>query len=109
MSYVIKTKKQNEFGNLSIRLQNKPDSKFFFQLVNEKYEVLENIYGSQDTFVFQNMKPGKYLIRILVDENNNGIWDPADLENFKPAEPTYLYPNVIDVRPLWDINEVWIL
>lgn len=109
LSYIIKTKKQNEFGNLSIRLQNKPDSKFFFQLVNEKYEVLENIYGSQDTFIFQNMKPGKYLIRILVDQNNNGIWDSADLENFKPSEPTYLYPNVIDVRPLWDINEVWIL
>lgn len=109
LSYIIKTKKQNEFGNLSVKIKNKPESKFFFQLLNEKYEIVENIYGSQDIFIFQNMRPGKYLIRILVDENNNGTWDRADLENFKPAEPTYLYPNLIEVRPLWDINEVWIL
>lgn len=109
LSYIIKTRKQNEFGNLNIKIKNKPESKFFFQLLNEKYEIMENIYGSQDTFVFQNMRPGKYLIRILVDENNDGNWDRADIENFKPAEPTYLYPNLIEVRPLWDINEVWIL
>ena len=109
LSYIIKTKRQNEFGNLKIQLKNKPSSKFFFQLLNEKYDILENIYGSEDTFTFQNLNPGKYLIRILVDENNNGVWDKADVDIFKPAEPTYLYPNMIDVRPLWNINEVWIL
>lgn len=109
LSYIIKTKRQNEFGNLKIQLKNKPSSKFFFQLLNEKYDILENIYGSEDTFTFQNLNPGKYLIRILVDDNNNGVWDKADVDIFKPAEPTYLYPNMIDVRPLWNINEVWIL
>ncbi|MDR2122263.1 MAG: Ig-like domain-containing protein [Flavobacteriaceae bacterium] len=109
LSYTIRTKKQSEYGNLSIRIQNKPASKFFFQLMNEKYQVLENIYGEEDTFNFKNLLPGKYLIRILVDENSNGFWDTADLENFIPAEKTFIYPDPVNIRAFWDINEVWIL
>ncbi|MDR1877501.1 MAG: Ig-like domain-containing protein [Flavobacteriaceae bacterium] len=109
LSYTIKTKKQSEYGNLNIKIQNKPASRFFFQLMTEKYQVLENIYGEEEVFNFRNLKPGKYLIRILVDENNNGFWDLADLENFIPAEKTYIYPKPVEVRAFWDINEVWIL
>lgn len=109
LSYNIQTKKQTELGNLSIKIQNKPTSKFFFQLLTEKYQIIENLYGDNDLFEFKNLLPGKYLIRILVDENNNGLWDTVDLDDFKPAEKTYLYHSPIDVRALWNINETWIL
>ncbi len=109
LTYTITTKKQSDYGNLNIRIQNKPAFKFFFQLLTEKYQVVESIYGENETFEFKNLKPGKYLVRILVDENNNGVWDPADLETFTPAEKTYIYPQPIDVRAFWNINEVWIL
>ncbi|WP_128330819.1 Ig-like domain-containing protein [Apibacter sp. HY039] len=109
LSYSIQTKKQSDYGNLSLRIQNKPDSKFFFQLLTEKYETIQEIYGEKDFFEFKNLKPGKYIIRILVDENNNGIWDAADIEHFIPAEKTYIYPVPIDVRAFWNLNEVWVL
>ncbi len=109
LTYTIKTKKQSDYGNLSIKIQNKPSSKFFFQLLTEKYQVVESFYGENEIFDFKNLKPGKYIIRILVDENNNGVWDTADLENFIPAEKTHIYPKPIDVRAFWNINEVWIL
>lgn len=109
LSYDIQTKKQTEYGNLSIKLQNKPASNFFFQLLTEKYQVIESIYGNKDLFEFKNLMPGNYLIRILVDENNNGFWDLADIDNFIPAEKTYQYNNPINVRALWNINETWVL
>ncbi|TWP28047.1 hypothetical protein ETU08_10050 [Apibacter muscae] len=107
--YSLKTKKQNELGNLNIEIQNKPTSNFFFQLLDDKGKIIENIYGNNDSFNFKNLIPGTYSIRILVDENNNGFWDLLDLENLIPAEKTYLYPKAIEVRPYWDLNETWVL
>ncbi|MDR3273447.1 MAG: Ig-like domain-containing protein [Flavobacteriaceae bacterium] len=109
LSYDITIRKQSEYGNFYLKLQNKPTSKFFVQLLNEKYKVLKNIYTDADNFEFKNLRPASYLIRILVDENNNGFWDAADLEHFIPAERTYIYAKPIDIKAFWDMNETWIL
>ena len=46
-------------------------------------------------------------MRILVDENENGIWDTADFAGNIFAEPVYIFEKKIEVRPLWDIRETW--
>lgn len=109
LSYDISTKKISDYGNLYLKLQNKPAHKFFLQLLTEKYELIKEIYGNEGSFNFQYMKPGKYLLRILVDENENGVWDKADLDTFTQPEKTYLYGKPIEIRAFWDMNETWIL
>jgi hypothetical protein len=55
---------------------------------------------------FDILKPGEYIVRILVDNNENG-WDEADFQNETFAEDSYIYYKTAIVRPLWDSNENW--
>ena len=50
-------------------------------------------------FLFTNLKPGTYIARIKVDENENGVWDESDFANNIMAEPVYIFDKQIDVRP----------
>ena len=51
------------------------------------------------------MKPGDYSVRIIFDENKNGIQDTGNyLENLQP-EKVFYYPKPITVRSNWDVQQ----
>lgn len=105
----FKTKTRNDFGNLRLTLQNKPDKPFWIQLLNNKDEVLEEIYTTNDVFDFNHLNSGEYYFKILIDENENEHWDTGDFFNKKQPEKAVVYPAVLNVRAMWDLDEVWIL
>ncbi|MBF8457523.1 Ig-like domain-containing protein [Kaistella sp. G5-32] len=99
--------KSEKYGSLIVTLQNAPAEKFWFQLLNESGIVAYSRYGKEETLTFKTLKPGKYQIRILVDNNENGIWDSADFKEGIFAEDVFVYAKKIEVRPLWEIRETW--
>ncbi|SMC32737.1 Ig-like domain-containing protein [Moheibacter sediminis] len=105
----FKTKTRNDFGNLRLSLQNKPDKPFWIQLLNNKDEVLEEIYTTKDVFDFNHLNPGEYYFKILIDENENEHWDTGDFFAKKQPEKAMIYPAVLNVRAMWDLDEVWVL
>lgn len=109
LEFVVKIKNKNELGNLHLNLEGKPDHPFWIQLLNEKDEVLDEIYTTDSEFEFNYLMSGNYYFIILVDENENGHWDSGDFFTRKQPEESYIYPALINVRPLWDMNETWIL
>lgn len=99
--------KTEKFGTLVLNLENAPEENFWLQILTENGNVAYSRYGKEKTFNFNSLLPGKYKLRILVDENNNGIWDGADFENGIFAEEIYLYNKTLEIRPLWEIRETW--
>ncbi|MNK62016.1 hypothetical protein D3C87_811840 [compost metagenome] len=107
--------KAEEFGSFSAHLKNIPTQKFWIQLLNEKNEPAYQQYTNQAEVKFVNLKPGSYRLRILVDNNENGVWDSADFANEVSAEDVYLFKKVgdkevmskINIRQMWEINENW--
>lgn len=99
--------KSEKYGSLILTLQNAPVEKFWFQLLNENGNVAYSRYGKEETLIFKSLKPGKYQPRILVDNNENGIWDSADFKDGIFAEDVYVYQKKVEVRPLWEIRETW--
>ena len=107
--------KAEDFGSFSAHLKNIPSQKFWIQLLNEKNEPAYQQYTNQAEVKFVNLKPGSYRLRILVDNNENGVWDRADFANEVSAEDVYLFKKVgdkevmskINVRQMWEINENW--
>ena len=86
-------------------------SSFFIQLVDNKFEVIEEKYLSSTnnkSYEFLHIKPGSYSIRVLVDENNNGQWDPGNIKLAQLPEKVALFfhPNVtnqaINLRANWE-------
>lgn len=99
--------KTENYGSATIHLKNPPTSKFWIQLLNSKNEVLYSKYTKEADIKFDVLKQDTYIVRILVDNNENGYWDPADFDTHTFAEDFYIFKKKISARPLWEIVENW--
>lgn len=99
--------KTETFGTLLFTLKNAPTTKFWLQLLSENGNIEYSKYGNEAVVNFNSIKPGTYQPRILVDNNENGIWDSSDFSTETFAEDVFLNPKKIEVRPLWEIRENW--
>lgn len=105
----FRTKSRNDFGNLRLTLQNKPDRPFWIQLLNAKDEIIDEQYSTENSFEYTYLNPGEYYFKILVDENANGHWDTGDFFQRKQPERAMVYPTMLQVRAMWDLDETWVL
>ena len=78
-------------------------------LSSDKIVMQERTKDNRCAFYF--IKPGKYFLRLILDENNNGKWDTGCFEKALQPEKVYYYPHSLDLRALfeytqddWDIN-----
>ncbi|WP_242921652.1 Ig-like domain-containing domain [Pontibacter liquoris] len=94
----------NGLGSVKGIIQTKSPS-YIIQLLDTKYNPVKEIRNMK-TFIFTNLEPGQYYIRVLVDENNNGRWDKPDPKLEKAFEKVYLYPNPIDIRANWELEAI---
>ncbi len=109
IQFDVRTKTRNDFGNLKLTLENPPAHPFWIQLLNDKDEILDEKLSTNTNFEYNYLPAGKYYFKLLVDENENGFWDTGDFFTKKQPEPSYVYPSVINVRVLWDMDETWVL
>lgn len=99
--------KIENYGTLIVTLENAPAHNFWFQLLDEGGQVAYSKYGKEGLVSFKSLKPAKYQLRILVDNNENKIWDVSDFANQIFAEDVYILDKQIEVRPLWELRETW--
>lgn len=106
----LRTKSFTDYGNLTINLQNIPKTQVIVQITNTKGIVQDEITATgQNIFNFENINPGKYFLRIIIDENQNNQWDTGNFLTNRLPEPIIYYPDQIDVRPNWDVEQTFIL
>ena len=99
--------KTENYGSLVLTLDNIPENTFWLQLLTDNNKIAYSSTGKTAVFTFNALKPGRYKARILVDNNENGIWDSADLLTDEFAEDVYILNKTIEIRPLWEIRETW--
>ncbi|MEY2635609.1 MAG: hypothetical protein RLZZ197_85 [Bacteroidota bacterium] len=81
---------------------------YIYQLL--KGEKLEKAYElkSNGTCSFQNVEPGIYTLRVIVDENENGQWDIGDFKTKKKPEAIYYFENKIKLKANFQLSDLWI-
>jgi uncharacterized protein (DUF2141 family) len=106
----LKTKTFSDYGNIRLNLQNVKSFPIIVQLTDEKGVVkAEKKSDDQSNIAFELVPPGEYFIRVIYDSNANGIWDTGNfLLKTNPEEIIY-FPDLLEVRPNWDINQTFIL
>lgn len=106
----LKTKKLEDYSILKLTIKKELQFPVILQLTNEKEDKTESeLYfeSAQKEYVFENINPGKYKIRIIEDKNKNKIWDTGNfLERIQPERILY-YPNLLEIRANWEVEEVW--
>lgn len=99
--------KAENYGSLTINLQNAPPSKFWVELLDEQNKVKYTRYTDAKQIKFTEIKPGRYHVRMLADNNGNGVWDETDFAAQTVAEDAYLFEKQMEIRPLWENVESW--
>ena len=74
---------------------------YFFQLVDPKYNVIAQLKNPKH-FKFHNVEPGKYSFRVLIDENNDGIWSPGNILKNIQQEPILFPLPFSDLKAGWE-------
>ncbi|WP_010227508.1 Ig-like domain-containing protein [Gillisia marina] len=110
ISKTLKTKTLSDYGNIRLSLQNVRSYPIIVQLTDEKGVIkAEKKSEDQSNIAFELIPPGEYLIRVIYDSNANGKWDTGNfLLKSNPEEIIY-FPDLLEVRPNWDINQTFIL
>ncbi|MEO9965835.1 MAG: Ig-like domain-containing protein [Reichenbachiella sp.] len=86
---------------------NSSHQSYILQLVNPKYEVIEEIINPKQ-FSFTHVKPGKYTFRIMIDTNQDGTWSYGNILQDRTPEEIYFYPEIFDVRANWELENIQI-
>jgi uncharacterized protein (DUF2141 family) len=73
--------------NIEIRTTEKS---FLVQLVDNNYKVIQEI-KDKPKVRFTDVVPGEYQIRLVVDKNSNGRWDPGNYFKREEPEPIIYY------------------
>lgn len=99
--------KIENFGSLEFALQNAPTTYYWIQLLDSADKIVYQKYTKGDKVKFDILKPGEFIIRILVDNNENKYWDEADFTKEIFAEDAYIFYKKVIIRPLWETHEDW--
>lgn len=108
--YNFSTGSYADYGNLRLNIGGTIDSALIVQLANEKGETQRELQAHRSKiFEFNNLEPGKYLVRVVFDTNGNGIWDTGNYLKKIPPEKISYYPDVIDVRANWELEQSFVI
>jgi uncharacterized protein (DUF2141 family) len=95
-----------KYGVLTGRI-NTPAKQFIVELLDENFKVVEKQANNQ-TYRFVNIKPGRYRLRVIIDENGNGQWDSGNLTENRLPEPIYFFTNnkgIIAIKQNFDVTQ----
>jgi uncharacterized protein (DUF2141 family) len=106
LNYKVSTKNASDYGNLKVVLENAKIFPILVELTDKDGKIKATAYTEKETSVeFLALEPALYTLRIIYDENKNGIWDTGSYLEKRQSEEVIYFPKEIDVRANWDVEQ----
>ena len=102
----VKVKGMETYSALFINLIN-VDTCAVVQLLNNSDKVVKSVKAKAGKADFYYLNPGTYYMRMFVDRNGNGVWDPGAYDEQRQPEDVYYYPRPFELRAMWDTSQDW--
>lgn len=91
-------------GILIVQIQTN-EKNFIIQLLNSQGKIVNGLYNTPK-FTFKNLNPEEYQIRIIIDTNKNGKWDPGNIKLNREPEKVIFY-TTSDGKKKFPIRANW--
>lgn len=95
---------QDVSTSLSGTISTKQKS-FELQLLDDKFQVVASLNAPKGTYLFSDMPPGTYRLRVLIDADGDGRWRGGDPKLLLAPEPVFLSPKTLKISAGFDIVE----
>ncbi len=99
------TFREEDYGKLKFRVNQSATNE---KLLIYKDDVLLNTFSLTKEINLKLYKPGEFTLRILKDENQNGVWDTGNYKLKKQPEKVIALKNKLIVKANWD-NELQLI
>lgn len=80
---------------------------YLLELKNENDVSIStlNLVDSKETWTIPNLEPGNYVLSIIEDQDQNGVWNSGTLFPRSLPEKKYNYSKTLSVRANWEVEE----
>lgn len=75
------------------------------QLLSNDGKVVASQITEQGRCSFYFVRPAKYYLRLIMDENGNGVWDTGNCASRQQPEAVYYYPHVLELKALFEYDQ----
>ena len=96
--------KPENYSQLTLKV-TVPDTgkSYIVEVLNDIKNVLrEDVIHKNATLIYKDYLTGKYSIRVVYDDNNNGKWDSGNVKLKLQPENIWVDPDIINLRPNWE-------
>lgn len=95
-------KDKEEFGTLSGEVRTSEEH-YILQCLDKSGKVVQE-KKNPEKFEFNYLKPDTYTLRLLIDENGNGIHEKGSVLINRYPEPVYIHEKEFALKANWIIN-----
>jgi hypothetical protein len=97
-----------DYGVFTLHLHTEHEQPYILQMINDKELVFRQIDFNHDTTVVLDfLTPGKYLFKIIFDDNDNHQWDPGYYPTKLQPEKVIYLNKEIQIRANWEVEKEW--
>ncbi len=102
----FKVKSEEEYANLHVNCIGF-QGKAFAQLLNKNGKVLRKVDIKDGYADFYDLLPDTYFIMMVLDANENGVWDTGNYSQHLQPEEVFYFHNPIKLKKFSDITLTW--
>lgn len=104
----FKTKALKDYGTYRVKLIPEKQQAYILQLLTEKEAIVREYYFNSDTIMEMSyLTPGKYILKLLFDDNANKKWDSGKYIYKIQPEKVLFYSKPAEIRANWEVEEEW--
>ncbi|MDR2954212.1 MAG: Ig-like domain-containing protein [Prevotella sp.] len=103
---------EDKYGQLAVRIVRSDTIPAFIELLDKGDKPVRKMRVRNNVAVFRDLSPATYYARVIMDRNNNGVWDTGDFDKQLQPEEVYYYPGNFEIKAFWQMDtetDPWII
>ena len=103
----VKVKEEKEYARLTVTIEGLYGREAFLEVLDKSEKVIRQEYVVDGVADCLDMPPGDCYLRLVLDANDNGRWDPGCYTEKRQPETVIYCDRKITLKANWEDNETW--